>query len=97
MAVYIDADKMLANICAECVCVDTNECKNGYCNEREWINNTLVEDVQPVVHGEWSDSYPYRCSVCNSKAPYEYDAHDNDVIMIKSNYCPRCGARMAKV
>lgn len=55
------------------------------------------KDVQPVVHGEWSDSYPYRCSVCNSKAPYEYDVHDDDVIMIKSNYCPRCGARMAKV
>lgn len=61
---------------------------------KDVFNIVPDKDVQPVVQGEWSDSYPYKCSVCKSKAPYEYDPYDDDTIMIKSNYCPRCGARM---
>ena len=55
MARYVDTDKMLANICAECLDKGTDECKNGNCTERNWINDTPTEDVQPMVHDDkWS-------------------------------------------
>lgn len=94
MARCIDADKMLANICAECLDKGTDECKNGNCTERNWINNTPTEDVQPVVHGEWIKVYKdrfgnriFRCSKC------DFSYMHNEIF----NYCPSCGARMAKV
>lgn len=52
-------------------------------NIRE-INNIPAADVTPVVHGRWE---PYRknlgkCSECG------------EVVQIRSNYCPDCGAKM---
>lgn len=52
-------------------------------NIRE-INNIPAADVTPVVHGRWE---PYRknlgkCSECG------------EVVQIRSNYCPNCGANM---
>ena len=52
-------------------------------NIRE-INNIPAADVTPMVHGRWE---PYRknlgkCSECG------------EVVQIRSNYCPNCGAKM---
>jgi len=84
MARYIDADKMLANICAECLDKGTDECKNGNCTERNWINNTPTEDVQPVVHAKVTDYY------CCSNCQYPFDLEN----MFEINYCPNCGAKL---
>lgn len=84
MATYIDADKMLANICAECLDKGTDECKNGNCTERNWINNTPTEDVQPVVHAKVTDYY------CCSNCQYPFDFEN----MFEINYCPNCGAKL---
>ena len=45
-------------------------------------------DAQPVVHGKWENVNPvevplYRCSVCG-----------HTPTVIKTNFCPDCGARM---
>lgn len=84
MVRYVDADKMLANICAECLDKSTDECKNGNCTERNWINNTPTEDVQPVVHAKVTDYY------CCSNCKYSFDFEN----MFEINYCPNCGAKL---
>ena len=88
MPVYIDADKMLANICAECLDEGTDECKNGNCTERNWINNTQVEDVKPVVHAHWILRRPFaQCSKCKRFCgQWDYDSADY--------FCRNCGAKM---
>ena len=48
------------------------------------IAHAPAADVAPVVHGRWE---PYRknlgkCSECG------------EVVQIRSNYCPDCGAKM---
>ena len=57
------------------------------------IGKTLgqkMDDVQPVVHGEWINTRPIveykgfcqvKCSICESIEPY-------------GNYCRNCGAKM---
>lgn len=51
-------------------------------------------DAVPVVHGKWEVSeIPYerfRCSVCGGGC-WHYDYLEN---VVKSSYCPNCGAKM---
>lgn len=52
-------------------------------------NAPVIEDVAPVVHGRWvkTDYKPMiftKCSVCGRRVE----------IQNKSNYCPKCGAKM---
>lgn len=52
------------------------------------IDDAPTIDAQPVVHGKWENVNPvevplYRCSVCG-----------NTPTVIKTNFCPDCGARM---
>ena len=54
----------------------------------------LSEDSQPVVYGEWVESeIPnelYVCSNCGG-ACWSYDYERS---IVKSNFCPNCGAKM---
>ena len=58
------------------------------------IRNAPVEDVRPVVHGEWLlDSDPgepwrYRCSECGEITK------DTCMGKPRANWCPCCGASM---
>lgn len=56
----------------------------------QYIEALPAADVAPVVHGEWilfrrsvTGAYSlYYCSACNAGG------------MVKSDYCPSCGAKM---
>lgn len=63
----------------------------------EIVQNAPVEDVAPVVHGEWvriigmaPPEYhgKHRCSLCGALARECRMRED------LTNYCPSCGARM---
>lgn len=52
------------------------------------IDNAPTLNVQPVIHAEWENVNPveiplYRCSACG-RTP----------TVIKTNFCPDCGAKM---
>lgn len=53
---------------------------------RKWIDLCPTEDVAPIKHATWCQSFSYDdmwiCSECTYFS------------RIKSKYCPRCGARM---
>lgn len=58
----------------------------NYC--RNQISEAPIEDVAPIVHGEWiHKNGEMHCSVCGSEALM-------DEIYYKSPYCPDCGAKM---
>lgn len=55
----------------------------------------VVEDVAPVVHAHWVDTWShsiFECSACDN----EFD--DRLVLLVRQNdfpnYCPNCGAKM---
>lgn len=55
-----------------------------------FVNEAPTLNVQPVVHAEWENVNPvevplYRCSACG-RTP----------TVIKTNFCPDCGAKMDK-
>lgn len=58
-------------------------------------------DVAEVIHGEWTwkqgaaeDEYCCICSNCKSECYGYYDDEDDNYIYVRSEYCPRCGAKM---
>lgn len=58
------------------------------------IDDAPTADVAPVVHGQWilerepnGKPYCFHCSVCDS------DYHCIGIV-VASDYCPNCGARM---
>ena len=57
---------------------------NALTTMEDIMSDIPTADVAPVVHGRWE---PYRknlgkCSECG------------EVVQIRSNYCPNCGAKM---
>ena len=56
------------------------------------VQDAPVEDVAPVVHGEWvktSEFMPiYGCSICKERNLFK------DGYNVFSNYCHNCGAKM---
>lgn len=57
---------------------------NALTTMEDIMSDIPAADVAPVVHGRWK---PYRknlgkCSECG------------EVVQIRSNYCPNCGAKM---
>ena len=56
------------------------------------------ENVAPIVYGEWIYKYDHWiCSNCGYAAPIDCDISSGncDLNQWKSNYCPKCGAKMA--
>lgn len=61
------------------------------------VEDSIVEDVAPVVHGRWDDSGRYtfpsgstavRCTNCGCALT------ESESRLYEWNYCPICGARM---
>ena len=62
------------------------------------IIDSLITDIAPVRHGEWTrtdddwDSLTIiRCSICGEEWCFETV---DDVSLLNYKYCPNCGARM---
>ena len=65
-----------------------------YCEKRhcgsvplEYIKQMQTIEAEPIRHGRWIDwsmcgKSLYQCSECNAEMKY------------KTNFCPRCGAKM---
>ena len=56
-------------------------------------------DAVEVVHGEWIyENGEWVCSVCKEPALYEVQVYGGgnykDCDLVRSNYCPNCGAKM---
>ena len=53
------------------------------------INEQPLADVEEVKHGEWKEFYDegYKCSSCGTLFITHFAIE-------KSNYCPKCGAKM---
>lgn len=82
MTDYIDRDKLLRDI-------DHYHVSDGAF--QHWVEIQDVEDVVPVVHGEWilrhvGVGHYWECSVC----------HTNPCIYVtkSTRFCPNCGAKM---
>lgn len=63
-------------------------------SKREIDHLPTITPENLVVHGRWKQSEipceKFRCSVCGGAAWY-YDVGKN---VVKSRYCPNCGAKM---
>ena len=87
MSRYIDVDELLFLVGLE----DTEEAREnnqGGIITLEDIDKLIVEDVKPVVCGEWIDDTDVYCSNCGEKAlrNYYYD------VQTYSDFSPHCGA-----
>ena len=89
----IDAVALMKNVCGkECGC-NFSECgidddnPDTRCVFREYVKTAPTIEAEPVRHGQWSDNGEdkYICSVCSG---YVYRWFG------KSDFCPRCGAKM---
>ena len=83
MAEYIERGRLKEAISADCQHLFSFD-TSFYDMVMIDIDEVPAEDVAPVVHGRWK---PYRknlgkCSECG------------EVVQIRSNYCPDCGAKM---
>jgi hypothetical protein len=51
--------------------------------------------IKPIVYGEWIRGNKIHCSNCNkSYADYVTNIEDEAELLLRSNYCPFCGADM---
>ena len=76
-------------------------------NERTTLKNIVADfpsaaDVTPVVHGRWDDIPNEYISVASKDGSYHGHAttcsvcHEVNPNAYKTNYCPNCGAKMAR-
>lgn len=81
MAKYVDVEKVF---CADCEDKDRCGSPDLFCD----VHSMPVEDVAPVVHGEWIPFHSEAggdiqyCSACDVGYPHRTD------------FCPSCGADM---
>ncbi len=104
MADYIDREKLLAKIDEAFFETDPDgEVQIGFLKCRAIIREIPAADVAPVVHSYWEE---YSCSQYMGTDGWGepkwrdgrfYVCHNYKCrrkTVIKSNYCPNCGARM---
>ena len=115
MAEYIDREELVRQIiCSMGEFIgapDDVQKHDEQCNYAiNVIEDSIVADVAPVVHGRWDDEH--KCTVCHNEAfykisnirpDYDYDWEENlvetgdyiwDTEWIETAYCPNCGAKM---
>ena len=102
MTDYISRDEAVALAMEYCTDDDGSCTKAGH-DLRELLDdleNAPAADVRPVVRGEWifdSDNLPI-CSECQEIALQrmfvKIPSLIQDVRMVRSNFCPFCGADM---
>lgn len=82
MSRYIDIENFCENFC---------HCNNEYCDKPSCpILNAPTADVAEVKHGQWLKHYQSGVTVSEGFVSSCCDMWNER----KSNYCPRCGARM---
>ena len=94
MAEYIERESLVRQIICNMTefvgAPDDVQKHDEQCNYAiDMIEDALIADVAPVVHGQWiydkKAQRPY-CSVCKG---YFYGATNSPM-----SYCPNCGAKM---
>ena len=64
----------------------------GYNKVINRIKSAPTADVVEVRHGEWVDC---KCSACGEVSPtIRFNEWEMDYQIVKSPYCPNCGAKM---
>lgn len=90
MSVMIKGVKMPMN-CHECDALGYSDIVGIDCSEYRFdcrASCCPLEDVEPVKHGRWefvgqlTNAPVYKCTVCKRPS------------YLKSDWCPRCGAKM---
>ena len=98
MAEYIEREALLGRMNDYCVrnCPDTTYCISCFMTDaKEIVDSQDVEDVRPVVRGEWQekavwDDVVFVCSNCEEPwTLIEGTPEQNNM-----NFCPNCGADM---
>ncbi len=89
MAEYIDAGEMIKNLTG----MKEKLGYNAVAIEGmiKGIQDAIVPDVAPVLHGrwEWQTGDLYMCTVCKADCHVEECLNEP-----KYDYCPNCGAKM---
>ena len=96
MAEYIERESLVRQIICNMTefvgAPDDVQKHDEQCNYAiDMIEDALIADVAPVVHGrwEWDTEDIYRCSNCAEKS------HVKEVMGHPEwDYCPNCGAKM---
>ena len=99
MAEYIERESLVRQIICNMTgfigAPDDVQKHDEQCNYAiNMIEDALIADVAPVVHGRWINAYPdiepnplFMYGIC-SNCGFEQSLSD------KLNYCPNCGAKM---
>ena len=78
--------------CLEYV-LNHNACEKCECR----VRNPVIEELEKQKTGKWiGDWFSPKCSVCGKKPLYEryYGVDGEETSLLKSPYCPYCGAKM---
>ena len=66
---------------------------NDYSMVFDTIDNFPTADVAPVRHGEWvEEDTAITCPICTRS--YDTDFEIKRSVVLRSKYCPECGAKM---
>lgn len=92
MSEYISKEDALKALCSLCGW-DFFAC--DLCAEYCAIGEVTPADVKPIVRGEWINAGDFeQCSVCKGTHLKKVSTVYGDAILIKSDFCPKCGADM---
>lgn len=89
MAEYVDVESVRQML--EDAQIITDGENNGYCTEDVDLSLIKREDVAPVRHGRWV--HGIRRGVNFDVSGFECSSYGG-WFMLRTNYCPSCGAKM---
>lgn len=97
----IVVDYLRDKLCSKCRDFESwtpEECKDCLATKAiESIEMASPADVKPVVRGEWISMGDFeQCSACKGTHLKKVKTYYGEVIWLKSDFCPNCGAAMSE-